>query len=326
MSPASGSNPSRFRIPRWLRLTVGTLVVAAALCFLVSRLIRDWSRIPFDDLEFNALCLAGSFLLLLVLHFPLYGHAWRLVLGTLGERIPLPSAVAVFASAQLGKYIPGKVWFTLGRMSLAKREGVPEDRTLVSIFVETVFALLSATVLFGISILLVPRGAVPGPVYFVFAAVPLCLLLLYPPLLNRILGAVLRRLKRPVFRLEASYGRLLYILLVYTLDWLVQGISCWLLISSFYRLPFAHLPVLLGGYAISWMLGFLTLIAPAGLGIREGIFTFVLRLIVTEPIAIISALVTRVWITLAEALMALVSVLYLGVRRKNAQEAKNPQA
>jgi len=325
MQPDS-THGKRNRFPKWLRLILGSLLAVAGIGFLLARLAEDWGRVPFDELSFNPACLALSFTILLAIHFPLYALAWRLLLKGFGEELPFRAALAVFSAAQIGKYIPGKVWFTLGRMSLGRREGIPEAKTLVSTLVEAAFALLSAILLFGIAVLLVPRDTLPGAVYFLFVGIPLCLVAIHPPILNRLLKSVLKKLKRPVFRLEASYGRLLLVLLVYVLDWAAQGLGCYLLIRSFYPMPVAHLPVLLGGYAVSWMLGFLALIAPAGLGIREGIFTFVLRLIVTEPIAIISALVTRVWITLAEALMALVSVLYLGVRRKNAQEAKNPQA
>jgi hypothetical protein len=117
-----------------------------------------------------------------------------------------------------------------------------------------------------------------------------------------------------------SYPRILRILALYALDWALQGACCFVLINSFYPLPLSTLPILLGGYAMSWMLGFLVLIAPAGLGIREGIYTIILRTVMPEPIAIISALVTRVWMTISEIMMAGVSLPFVVHWRKNAEE------
>jgi uncharacterized membrane protein YbhN (UPF0104 family) len=79
--------------------------------------------------------------------------------------------------------------------------------------------------------------------------------------------------------------------------------------------------VLLGGYAISWMTGFLVLVSPAGLGVREGVFTLILKTVVPEPLAIIAALVTRVWMTLGELTAALVGFAYLRLRSARRRSA-----
>jgi len=306
---------------RWLRLTLGIAVAAAAFYFLITRLIRDWTQIPFDRLHFSAPLLVASFAILLLLHFPLGAICWQLLLRGLGQRLPVLRCLAIMTVTQLGKYAPGKVWFTLGRMSLAKREGISEDKTLVSVAIETGFLLLAAILLFAVAVavLLLRRAAVPPAAYAVFALIPLCLVVVYPPVLNRLLRSILPRLKRPVFALNLSYPQLLGLLGLYTSDWLVQGLGCFVLINSFYPLAPAHLPVLLGGYSISWILGFIFLIAPAGLGIREGIYTWILKLAMPETIAIISALITRIWMTTSEVVMALVCLPLL---RRQHQEAK----
>jgi len=310
----------RGRLWRLTKLTLGTAIAVLALYFLVSRLVHDWRQIPFSELRFNIGYLVASYIILLALHFPLGALTWRLLLRSLGETLAFRKCLAIITVTQLGKYAPGKVWFTLGRMSLARAAGISEAKTLVSVVVETGFLLLSAILLFGIAVLLLPRVLVPKAVYLLFLLVPLCLVVVYPGVLNRLLGFALARLKQPGFALRLSYHRLLGILGLYTLDWSVQGTGCFLLINSFYPLPLAKLPVMLGAYALSWILGFIILIAPAGLGIREGIFTFVLKLIMAPPMAIIAALLTRVWMTTSEALMALVCLPLLGKWRHDGTE------
>jgi glycosyltransferase 2 family protein len=305
---------------RWLGTAAGVIIAGAALWFLAVRLVRDWHQIQFGQLHFQPLLLVASFVLLLVFHLPLYGYAWKLILHALGGELPLGKSIAIFSVAQIGKYAPGKVWFTLGRMSMAKNEGIPEDRTMVSVVVELAFSLLAATALFGLAVLLIPRAQIPPAVYLLFLLAPLSLVAVYPPILNWIIRFALARLKRPVFELRMSYPRILRILVLYVLDWALQGACCFVLINSFYPMPLSRLPVLLGGYAMSWMLGFLVLIAPAGLGIREGVYTIILRTVMPEPIAIVSALVTRVWMTVSEVLMAGVSLPFVARRRKNAEE------
>jgi uncharacterized membrane protein YbhN (UPF0104 family) len=306
---------------RWIRLLVGVALTGASLYFLGARLLRDWGNIPFGELHFRPLVLVASFAFLLLLHLPLNGLAWHRILAATGGRISWLHATAILSVAQIGKYAPGKVWFTLGRMAMAEREGVSQDRTMVSVLVEVGFALLAAVALLGLAVLLIPRSLLHPAVYWLFLLAPATAAATYPPLLNRILSFALTRLRRPVFRLEMSYLQILGTVGLYLLDWLIQGLGCFILINSFYPLPLGKLPVLLGGYAMSWMLGFLVLVAPAGLGVREGIYTIILRTVMPEPVAIISALITRVWMTVSELVMAGVCLPVVLRRRKNAPQA-----
>ncbi len=306
----------RFGIPRWLRLTLGLVLVAASLYFLGSRLIRDWHEIPFDRLHFSAGWLALSFAVLLIVHFPVYGWLWAAILRTLGARVPVLRATAVTTVSALGKYAPGKVWFTLGRMALVRDYGVSEAKCLVSVVLEIIITLLGGIILLGLAVLLVPAAQVPRPVFYLFLLTPLCLVLLVPRVMNRLLAVGLRWFRQPAFELRLPFASLLGLVGICLLDWLVQGLGSYLLLRSFYPLSISSLPTLLGGYAISWMVGFLVLVVPAGLGVRESIYTVVLKMAIPGPLAVIAALVTRVWQTLGELAAALVGLVLLRALKK----------
>jgi hypothetical protein len=158
-------------------------------------------------------------------------------------------------------------------------------------------------------------------VYYFFLVVPICLAALYPPVMNWFLRAGLRLLRLPVFEWRLSPVGLLKVLGICLLDWLAQGIGSFLLVRSFYPLTLTQLPVMMGGYAVSWMIGFLVLITPAGLGVREGIYTLILKTVMPEPVAIISAMVTRVWVTAGELAAAAIgfALLRSSLRRNRAE-------
>jgi uncharacterized membrane protein YbhN (UPF0104 family) len=287
-----------------LRTALGLVVAGVALYFLVSRLVRDWRLIPFSQLRLSVPLLVASFALLLGTRFPIEAFAWQRILAALGSPLRFRRALTILSVTQLGKYVPGKLWFTLGRAAMARSDSVPEAKTLVSVGIEIILSFFAAVILLAAAIPVVPRGTLPGSVYWLLAAGPLCLVGLYPPLLNRLLRLVLGWLRRPSFEVRLGYRSVLLLVGLYLIDWIVQGLGCFILIRSFYPMPLASLPVLLGGYSSSWILGFIVLIAPAGLGVREGIYTLILGTIMPAPVAIMSALVTRVWMTLSETLMA----------------------
>ncbi|MEO0073752.1 MAG: lysylphosphatidylglycerol synthase domain-containing protein [candidate division WOR-3 bacterium] len=312
-TPANTGNPSPFL--RLLRFTLGTLVVLTAFYFLGRRLASDWHRLGEYHLQLRLLPLIGSYLILLLFHFPLGGLTWHLLLRGLGERLSVLKCMAIMTVTQLGKYAPGKVWFTLGRMSLASREGIPVARSLASVALEIGFALLAAALLLGIgfTVMIVRGEQLPRFVPVTFALIPIGLIAALPPILNRLLRWTLKLMRQPVFELHLSYPAILALTGLYMLDWFVQSFGCYVLINSFYSLHIRHLPILVGGYSISWIIGFLVLVAPAGLGVREWFYTEILNRAMTPPFDAISAIVTRIWMTTSEILMA---VLCLPLLRK----------
>lgn len=300
--------PRRRRISGLLRFTVGAAVAVACFWFLGSRLAHDWHKIPWHGIRLSVPFLCSAFLVMFAWMF-MYGLTWKVLLAGLGEHISVFNSTSVLAVSQIGKYIPGKVWFTVGRMYLGKKHGVNEAKTAVSTVMEIAMSLLGAVILFGLAVVLVPRGIIPARAYLAFLLIPFCVVAVYPPILTRITGYVLRKLHQPVFEIRMTFRQLLGILGLYVLMWIVQGIGCYLLVRSFYPVDLTRLPMVAGAFALSWILGFIVLISPAGLGIRESIFTFALRLVVPEPVAIIAALLSRVWITGSEGLLALVFTL-----------------
>jgi len=306
---AAGSiaaGPRRFS--RLLRWTIGAAVVVACFYFLGGRLAHDWHKIPWHEIRLSVPLLVSAFLAMFVWML-VYGFTWKSLLAGLGEHISLFNSVSVLAVSQVGKYIPGKLWFTVGRMYLAKKYGVSEAKTAVSTAMEIALSLLGAVILFGLAVLLVPSGIIPTRAYLAFLLVPFCILAVYPPVLNRVTGFILKRLRQPVFEIRMTFRRLLGILGLYTLMWIIQGLGCFFLIRCFYPVGLSRLPMVAGAFALSWILGFVVIVSPAGLGVREGIFTFALRLVMPEPVAIIAALLSRIWITGSEGLLALVFTL-----------------
>jgi uncharacterized membrane protein YbhN (UPF0104 family) len=305
---AGPNAPHPRRVSRLLRWTIGAAVVLACFYFLGGRLARDWHKIPWHEIRLSVPLLFSALLVMFVWML-VYGFTWKVLLSGLDEHISLFDSVSVLAVSQVGKYVPGKLWFAAGRMYLAKRHGVSEAKTAVSAAMEIALSLLGAVILFGLAVLLVPSSIIPSRVYLTFLLVPVCVLAVYPPILNRVTSFILRRLRQPVFEIRMTFRQLLGILGLYTLMWVVQGLGCYLLIRCFYPVGLSRLPMVVGAFALSWILGFVVLVSPAGLGVREGIFTFALRLVMPEPVAIIAALLSRIWITGSEGLLALAFTL-----------------
>jgi glycosyltransferase 2 family protein len=232
------------------------------------------------------------------LYFILAAYTWKRNLLMLREHISLTSALRVNALATLPKYAPGKVWGILGKVYLAKKEGISEHGCVITISLETILFLLGGVILFLLTASSVVRGKIPYT-YYLFV-IPVCLIITYPKILIGITNFFLKLFKRPLIDFMPSYLQILELLLLYTLSWVLQGIGIYFLFRSFIPIAIKNLLVLAGVHAFSWVVGFVSIITPAGLGVKEGIFSYLLKSLLPPGIAVLGALIVRIWGTIGE--------------------------
>jgi uncharacterized membrane protein YbhN (UPF0104 family) len=112
----------------------------------------------------------------------------------------------------------------------------------------------------------------------------------------------MRRRGQDIPNLHIRRRDLVALLPGYVAVWLIYGGSVYLLTASVYPVSLDALPTLTGMYALAWVLGFLSFITPSGLGVREGILSYMLSFVVPVPVAMLLALLLRVWMTAGELL------------------------
>ena len=119
-------------------------------------------------------------------------------------------------------------------------------------------------------------------------------------------GVVVWRKWGTKWGLNSIGGRdLLAIFAIYCGSWLVFGIALggilWTLGSSG-----PNLVALAGIFAASWFVGFLVIVVPGGLGVREGTMAYLLSVSVTSGLGSAVAVIARVlwWLSTAVVFMA----------------------
>jgi uncharacterized membrane protein YbhN (UPF0104 family) len=86
---------------------------------------------------------------------------------------------------------------------------------------------------------------------------------------------------------------------------LVQGIAFYFFINAICVLPLSTLFGLSASVAVAGALGTLSVFAPSGLGVREGVLALLLANYVISPVAVLISLLARIWVTLGEVVCAL---------------------
>lgn len=290
------------------------IVVAVIFYFLGKNLVENWSSIPFDELHFNIFLLVISFLCLIP-HFLSYAKSWQGVMSALGKPISFSQSFWMIATTQIAKYLPGRVWYMVGRIYVGKKEKLDSQSLAVSMILETCLLIISVGSIFLIA------AIIAGNYDFITLSVysiPLviALVLLIPRILKWVINFGLKVIKKPQVNLELTYLMNIKLSFWFFILWFAQIIGFYFLINAIYYVPFSKIPNLAVAYALSWLIGFIVILTPGGLGVREGTMTFFLSSILPTPLAIAISFIARVWITVFEIIVFFVGLLIRSKEKK----------
>jgi uncharacterized membrane protein YbhN (UPF0104 family) len=82
--------------------------------------------------------------------------------------------------------------------------------------------------------------------------------------------------------------------------WCVFGLAFWLAARALYSIPAADLARYTGAFAAAWVVGFVIVFVPGGIGVREGVLVFLLRGRLGEAEAVVLATASRIAFTLVD--------------------------
>ena len=194
---------------------------------------------------------------------------WIMILGNLGSTPDLYMTARAYVLALLPKYIPVSVAAHGIRTQLATKAGVPVVVSMKSFLLEIIFALGTAAAI-----------SIPGTMYYfpavinhhstsLIAAFTLVLLAIVAGLQFKLQS--LNKLRLTVLRRLTDY---VSVSSLYLLFWFVFGVAHWCLANALSHYSVTNLPKLTVAVSASWALGFISIFAPAGLGVREAVLYF----------------------------------------------------
>jgi hypothetical protein len=289
---------------KWLNRAV--LVIAASLClwFLLTHrqdLVAIWTRAD--------LTLLGAATVVFIVFVFVQVRVSVLVLQTLGGRVPTMAASRIVLLSLMGKYVPGKIWVVTLRASFLGRYGVPPTMAVASVVTEHVFLFATGAAWFAAAIFVDSTRI--GIWAITAALLTLTVLVVAPGASLRRVTGIMKRIGLSTLTPELTPRRALTITVTYLTSWLALGVGIWLLASGLdLGLPPIAVVGLAGHYGIAVIGGLLAFFAPAGVGIREGLFTAAMSNHLSAADAMFLALAARLCIALAELLATAIAVVW----------------
>lgn len=253
-----------------------------------------------------ALSLATAFLAML---------SWRSVSAGFGAPLGVREASVVYLVGQVGKYLPGGVWNLAASAELGSDRGIERRRTVGTMLVAV---LVSMAVAGALALLTLP--GVPGSLLadhpWLLALAPLPLLAAAPAVLNTLLGVLLRVTRQAPVAERVGLAPVAAAASWSLLSWLAAGLQVYVLALAVGAEPGMQLLRLsVGGYALAWIVGFVLVFLPAGVGAREVVLALAMAPVLGSGGVLVVVLLSRVLITVGDLLAAALAHLLRGAGR-----------
>jgi glycosyltransferase 2 family protein len=294
-----GTRPPRGKRGR-LAIQLGIAVLVFG--FLLLTVVKQWSEIQANGVHFDVLWLIPAFVILPVF-FALNAVGWDLILRFLGYRLGARRAQVAWGQPLLARYVPGSVLYVLGRVLLSERAGVPRRLTVASIVYEQALQATSAIAVAAYFVISHPDLQGQPLRWAVLLLIPLALCLLHPRVFGPIADRVLRAFGREPLPTAMPMRGVIVVLTFFVFNWGVVALGLYCVGRSVSPISAGDIPIVGAAQAIGYVAALATLVAPAGLGVRDAAFAWALKVAMpghSFAVASLIAIVVRGVLTVVE--------------------------
>ncbi len=305
-----------------LRHILNIAFMLLVLIFIVRYSILHREQIGAALMEIKLRVLIFCFLLLIVGKFFLASNMYQSIRLT-GKKLHPAECINIYNMSQLGKYIPGTIFMFVGRVGLLRNVGIDGTTMRNSMIYEFALIVGSAFV-YGISVILCVRTS---SLLAIFGRYHTALIIF------AFMGVVVAGTAFFIWRKRgfaiASFPKLTWyrsivIALISFFIWTFIGLSYVTLTSTYFpeTLHATQIVYITGLYALAYAIGFCVPIAPAGIGVREGVIVLGLTAILPTEAAILSVTLHRVMYFIVDVILGAISfVVHNGIRQKKTSSA-----
>ena len=298
----------------WWALQAVVAIVVGALAWRA--VVRHWT--DFRSLRVDLTLSPGWLVASVLVVFVSYGlsvEAWRRILAGWGQHLPYGRATRTWLVANLGRYIPGKVWSVAGLVVLAQRAGIAPWASAASAVAIQAIAIGSAVV--------VVAAATPGaesPLRLAAAALlavaTIAMLAWERPVrwIARFTGSTAPLQPLPI-------GAVIESATLGVAAWVAHGVAFWLLARGLGLPGTLSVMTAAGVFPLGYVLGLLALFAPGGVGVRELVLTGLLARDLGLGGAVALSVASRILLTLTEVVAPLIMLLLVREPGERAHES-----
>lgn len=279
--------------PKTINTALTILVTTAALIFLMKTFLNYQEQAQEIILSTPPIKIIAAFLLFLG-HLYLRALSWRSLIYFLGASLDKTSSLTIWFFSEATRYIPvGKIWSFATRAYLAQQNKVPTKTSLLILPVEVVIVTTTTTILSSYAIAKTLKMLPMNLSFYILILLSLTAMLgLF--FLHKTIKKALKRLV-----IQTLTPKALFTALTLQLgSWSLYSLGYTVLISDTIKVQ--DLVLLFSTTLLSWLIGYLSIVSPMGLGVRESAFVILAGAQIGTAQAITVAILSRVILIVSE--------------------------
>ncbi|MBN1399609.1 MAG: flippase-like domain-containing protein [Anaerolineae bacterium] len=286
---------------------IALVAVGIASYYIVTKLVESIRSLRGIEFALRPWPLVGSFGIT-CLCLVAGGMVWRLLLLGLGSSLELGACVRMHLMSNLGAYLPGYGWRSVGKAYLTRRRGLPLRVVGAAALIE--FSALALTRL-AVATTLLSRaflgrlGLSQWALYLDWIRVLAWVILLTAPwLLAMCLNWLGQRSPQRWGGIRIRKLPLYWMLALTSANWVLYGWAVVLLFQALHPLNGHQIVPILFATTSSSLVSLILFVVPGGIAVRESVIIFVLEGLLPSSIVTLGALLSRITLLLAELLGA----------------------
>lgn len=290
------------RLFNLLKFLIGWPLSIVAIFFIGKLIAPQAGTLLEKATTLNVALLTWGVICFVLYHF-IRSYIWYLLVKDHEKSISFKNACYAWASSEVKRYIPGNIWSFVGRTVLFSEMGVAKKTVAKCLLVEAGLLVVGAGI---VSLLSLPFVSM----YQLFYAPSLLVGSL--AMLACIVGVSIVfhvvKIKKKITNWHLP--QLLTLLLLSSVAFLLFGIGHYFVISSFSFLDPRIVWMITGFTVLAYLIGYLSILTPSGLGVREGILTFGLSKLIPISSAAFVSVFSRIVLILSELLFIALALLW----------------
>lgn len=285
------------------KLFLGWPLTLLAFYFIWKVFASQTSQATFSITHINYVFVLLS-LVLFTIYFLGRCLLWQIIAKYLGHTIPFSHTAYFWSVSEIKRYVPGNIWSYLGRGVLFAQKGMSKRDLFLGFFLEAQVLVIASCILALPAVFYLAKMFLPNISFFIESLASLGLLLGVVAYIwqRKVLFFLPKKLHKVSDMLASPHTthELSHICLWGIGVFLFFGLGY---LASMYAFVSVMSPVLLLSLSVfAFIVGYLALLTPSGLGIREGMLVFGLSTFLSANEAVSIALLGRILLTLAEVI------------------------
>lgn len=272
------------------------VLIIIILIFLFFRVFSEWSEIKVHILNINSINIAIAIFLSVPLYF-LNAFTWHLLTKAVGVNLPFKKNLRIWLFSNTARFLPGGFWQYPSRIYLLDKQKVTKVEATASLLLEALSNLVVGAMVVLVIFLFTPNIIKIDKLFWV-----LIFTISLPLIIYLVKTKIPKKLK--IFKsVKISKRTLALLFITIFLQYFFAGLTLFILINSVIPISITLIPILVGIFTASWLLGYIAVFAPSGLGVQEVSMATLLSFYIPFSLAGFLAILFRVVLLLAEALV-----------------------